>query len=161
MGGKRATFANPTAFENEAKQSYQSFTIACFDVKRGKEVYTHYGNRRLKVLVDINLEKYIQAKSKLEKTIIVSSIVETIREASTSGGFVRKCPKTGEWHEVRNVKIRKSKRADSNSTQAVRSPKHYHFQLVPGGRRHSSRKARSTLSRSYHQERSQKACSQE
>ena len=68
---------------------------------RGRECYNHFGNRRLRVLVDMNLEQYIQAKTKLDKTLIVSSIVDTIRGASKTGGFVRQCPDTNEWHEVR------------------------------------------------------------
>ena len=39
----------------------------------------------------MNQIKYAQATSKLQKSIIVSSIVDTVRESSPSGGFVRGC----------------------------------------------------------------------
>ncbi|CAB9502990.1 Nitrilase family, member 2 [Seminavis robusta] len=67
---------------------------------RGKECYGHVGNKRLKVLVNASLERYSATKSKMEKTLIVTSIVDSVREASPSGGFVKQDPKTKSWYEV-------------------------------------------------------------
>ncbi|CAB9514806.1 Nitrilase family, member 2 [Seminavis robusta] len=67
---------------------------------RGKECYNHIGNRRLRVLVESNLPKYSATKSKFEKTIIVSSIVDAVRGASSTGGFVKQNTKTKQWVEV-------------------------------------------------------------
>jgi len=67
---------------------------------RGKQVIDHIGNRRLKVLVEANLATYSSTKSTIKKTLIVSSIIDTIRTASPEGGFVKQCPKTKLWMEV-------------------------------------------------------------
>lgn len=48
------------------------------------------GNRRFRILIDLNMQKYKDAKSKIEKSMIVMSIVDDVREASVIGGFVRK-----------------------------------------------------------------------
>ena len=48
------------------------------------------GNRRFRILVDLNLEKYENAKTKFDKSVIVTGILDAVREASISGGgFVR------------------------------------------------------------------------
>lgn len=65
---------------------------------RGKECYTHIGNRRLRVLVDANLDRYAETKSKIQKTLIVSSIIDSVREAAV-GGFVKRDAVLG-WVEV-------------------------------------------------------------
>jgi hypothetical protein len=44
--------------------------------------------------------KYKAAKSKLDKTTIVMGIVDSVREASGVGGFVRQNPDTKRWFEV-------------------------------------------------------------
>lgn len=67
---------------------------------RGKEVFSHIGNKRLRILVDANLNKYSSTKSKMQKTLIVSSIVDAVRSASKIGGFVKQDPNTKIWEEV-------------------------------------------------------------
>ena len=52
---------------------------------RGKDSFNHTGNKRLRVLVQANLEKYASTKSKIAKTLIVSSIVDAVRNASPQG----------------------------------------------------------------------------
>lgn len=59
------------------------------------------GNRRLRVLVDANLDRYSACKSKFEKTLVVSSIIDTVRESSKIAGFVKQDPVTKDWTEVR------------------------------------------------------------
>jgi hypothetical protein len=56
------------------------------------------GNRRLRVLVESNLEGYSKAKYKREKTTIVSNILFAIQGASPTGGFVKFDGKS--WWEV-------------------------------------------------------------
>jgi hypothetical protein len=58
------------------------------------------GNKRLRVLVDANLEKYAMAESKMQKTLIVSAIVDTIKEASNGAGFVKQDDTAKQWLEV-------------------------------------------------------------
>ena len=47
------------------------------------------GNRRFRILVELNLKEYIAAKTKMEKTVIVMKILDTIRDGSKVGGFVK------------------------------------------------------------------------
>ena len=67
---------------------------------RGKDCYEHVGNRRFRVLVDLNLEKYAAAKSKVAKSAIVMSIFDAIIEGSNNGGFVKQDPTTKRWSIV-------------------------------------------------------------
>ena len=51
--------------------------------------------------MDLNLAKYEAAKTKLEKSLIVVSILDAIREGSNNmGGFVKLDPITNCWFEV-------------------------------------------------------------
>jgi hypothetical protein len=63
---------------------------------RGRESFNSIGNRRLRVLVDTQLEKYSQATFKQEKSAIVTNIVHSIQEAQ--GSFVKL--ENGRWWEV-------------------------------------------------------------
>jgi hypothetical protein len=67
---------------------------------KGKAVQNHVGNRRFRVICRMHLERYNAATSKQEKSRIVSDIVDTIRQASPDGGFVKLDPLTGSWREV-------------------------------------------------------------
>ena len=67
---------------------------------RGKKVFNHVGNRRFRALCDQNLEKYAACKSKIEKSVIVMSIVDRIREGSKNGGLVKRDKVSGRWFEV-------------------------------------------------------------
>lgn len=70
-----------------------SYTVIC---ARGKDAFNSVGNRRFRVLVDCHLEQYSMSLSKAEKSLIVSEIVETIRNAG--GCFARF--ENGTWYEV-------------------------------------------------------------
>jgi hypothetical protein len=48
------------------------------------------GNRRFRVLVEAHVQIYDLASSKVEKSVVVMKIVDTVRECSGVGGFVRK-----------------------------------------------------------------------
>jgi len=65
---------------------------------RGKQAYNHTGNRRFRVVIEMNLERYSKATTKMEKSLIVSSIVDCIRQASPEGGFLRE--EGGRWYEA-------------------------------------------------------------
>lgn len=73
-----------------------SWSVIC---GRGKYAFNHTGNRRFRVLCHANLEKYSTCKSKMEKSLIVMSIVDAIREGSQNGGFIKK-DASGRWVEV-------------------------------------------------------------
>lgn len=67
---------------------------------RGKACYNHQGNKNFRATVETYLPQYFNASSKLEKSLLVSSIVEAVREKSPEGGFVKKDHATGKWFEV-------------------------------------------------------------
>ena len=65
---------------------------------RGKSSYHHVGNRRFRVVIAMNLEKYVSAESKADKTQLVYAIVDRLREANPqTGGFVKRDSKSGLW----------------------------------------------------------------
>ena len=64
------------------------WTILC---GRGRDAYDHAGNRRLRLYVEERLNEYAAARSKFQKTLITTSIIDQIREKRELGGaFVRK-----------------------------------------------------------------------
>lgn len=65
---------------------------------RGKEAKNHVGNQGYKAIIKRVLDKYAQATSKYEKTIMVSRIIECIRSSSPDGGFVKQ--EDYVWYEV-------------------------------------------------------------
>lgn len=66
---------------------------------RGRHSYKHVGNRRFRVIIAINLQRYINANSQFEKAVVVNSIVDQIRENSPLGGFVKQ-DSQGDWYEI-------------------------------------------------------------
>ena len=65
---------------------------------RGKKALLHPGNLAFRKLVNSKLDEYSMARSKLQKSAIVTDIVDMIRRGSPEGGFVKE--KNGEWYEV-------------------------------------------------------------
>lgn len=45
----------------------------------------------------MNLKRYQSARCKVDKTLVVIGIVNSIRRSSPLGGFIKKCLKTGRW----------------------------------------------------------------
>jgi hypothetical protein len=108
-----------------------SWSVIC---GRGKECFEHFGNRRFRILVELNNEKYIKATSKLAKSLIVISILDAVREGSQTGGFVKQNPKTKRWFEVgdavarekigqqfRLASMTRSKKGQEGSTKDAKS----------------------------------------
>jgi hypothetical protein len=79
----------------EVKDDVQpsDFSVVC---GRGRDSFNHIGNRRFRILASMFIERYSRANSKASKTVIVSEIIEVIRQAD--GNF---CKFTkGKWIEV-------------------------------------------------------------
>jgi hypothetical protein len=78
----------------------QDFQPGPMDVicARGNRALNHSGNKRFRALIQSRLEEYNKATSKLDKSLLVSSIVESVRQASPDGGFVKE--RDGQWFEV-------------------------------------------------------------
>lgn len=54
----------------------------------------------------MNLKRYVSAKTKVDKSQIVHSIVQDLRESSAVGGFVKKNHVTGRWMAVNDYLAR-------------------------------------------------------
>ena len=65
---------------------------------RGKQSMQHIGNRRYHVVISINAARYATAKTKLEKSMVVIAVVDTIR--NNGGGFVRKTRDSSSWIDI-------------------------------------------------------------
>lgn len=68
---------------------------------RGKSYWDHEGNKRYRALIGAATDKYSTSNNKLEKTLVVSDIVEAIHKQS--GRFVKKEKKGGPWVVVDEV----------------------------------------------------------
>ncbi|CAB9500975.1 Nitrilase family, member 2 [Seminavis robusta] len=86
---------------------------------RGKEVYNHEGNRRFRELVKSNLHTYSKCVTKMQKTRLVASIIETVRAKSGNGGFVKFIK--GKWYEVGD------RRAKEKTGQTMRDLLHTRY----------------------------------
>ena len=65
---------------------------------RGKDAANAIGNRRLKILVETQLAKYLKAKSRREKSFVVAHVLETVQDACPVGAFVKL--EKGSFYEV-------------------------------------------------------------
>jgi hypothetical protein len=65
---------------------------------RGKAAASHAGNVRFRGLIHRFKNQYAQANSKVEKSLVVSEIVDAVRGMSPQGGFIKKFGNT--WYEV-------------------------------------------------------------
>jgi hypothetical protein len=68
---------------------------------RGTLCFNHNGNRRFRLLVLANIQRYMFSTTKLEKSSIIYDIVDQIRAScNPGGGFVKKDNDTGLYYEV-------------------------------------------------------------
>jgi len=83
----------------------KALTPGPFDVicARGKQAYNHAGNRYFRRMINQATEKYSQVESKLQRSMIVTDIVDAIR--AKGNGFLRRNGK-GEWVECNDVMCR-------------------------------------------------------
>lgn len=65
---------------------------------RGSSAAQHPGNTRFHSIISSNLMLYSEAQSKLDKSLIVSSIIKSIENGSPPGRFVKQI--NGLWCEV-------------------------------------------------------------
>ena len=72
---------------------------------RGAFAARHPGNRRFKKTIKQMVPRYAKATSKLEKSQIVTVIMDSVRDETPDGGFVRR-GKDGNWYELGDVACR-------------------------------------------------------
>mmetsp|Transcript_3575 Transcript_3575/g.7135 ORF Transcript_3575/g.7135 Transcript_3575/m.7135 type:complete len:380 (-) Transcript_3575:17-1156(-) len=87
---------------------------------RGKKCYAHIGNDRFRLRVIGMLDEYRKAKSKLDKSKVLSDVVEQVRGNSPRGGFVKQDSK-GRWFEVGDFLAREK------TSQAFRDALHENY----------------------------------
>ena len=87
---------------------------------RGKKCYNHVGNERFRVRVSKMLDEYSKAKSKLDKSGVLASVVDQIRALSPDGGFVKQ-NEEGRWFEVGDFLAREK------TSQAFRDALHERY----------------------------------
>ena len=73
---------------------------------RGKACAAWIGNRRFRVTIAMNKERYKQAPTKLDKSLVVDEIVKTFSSASPNGGFIKKDASTGRWYKISEQQAR-------------------------------------------------------
>jgi hypothetical protein len=88
---------------------------------RGKKCYSHIGNERFRQRVLGMLDKYSQARSKLDKSSVLNDVVEQVRVASPRGGFIKQDEATRRWFEVGDFLAREK------TSQTFRDALHEHY----------------------------------
>lgn len=71
---------------------------------RGRTYWDHHGNQTYRELIAGATQRYAQSTSKLEKSMIVTEIIEQIHDRN--GMFIKKQRKGGDWIEVDEEQIR-------------------------------------------------------
>lgn len=87
---------------------------------RGKKCYAHVGNDRFRLRVIGMLGEYRKARSKLDKSKVLSDVVEQVRLNSPRGGFVKQ-DNSGRWFEVGDFLAREK------TSQAFRDALHENY----------------------------------
>lgn len=87
---------------------------------RGKKCYNHIGNERFRRRVLTMLDEYSNAKSKLDKSGVLSRVMSDVRRASPGGGFVKQ-DESGQWFEVGDFLAREK------TSQAFRDALHERY----------------------------------
>jgi hypothetical protein len=87
---------------------------------RGKKCYAHVGNGRFRTRVIGMLGQYRKARSKLDKSKVLSDVVEQVRLNSPRGGFVKQ-DSNGRWFEVGDFLAREK------TSQAFRDVLHENY----------------------------------
>lgn len=67
---------------------------------RGAECLNHEGNIKFRHVIEDNLDRYIQSKTKSEKSLIIREIVQQLNNRGRPGGFIRKDLLTRRYFEV-------------------------------------------------------------
>ena len=69
---------------------------------RGHKALKHSGNKRFRALLESKLEEYSKATSKLEKSLLVSSILDAVQQQN--GSFIKE--ENRQWYQVKEHSVR-------------------------------------------------------
>lgn len=75
------------------------FFLSHLENNRGSAAANHVGNLRFREIIRQKLPQYNSCKTKLEKSLIVTSIVDAVRDFSPNGGFIKQ-DNNGQWYDV-------------------------------------------------------------
>mmetsp|Transcript_27951 Transcript_27951/g.52411 ORF Transcript_27951/g.52411 Transcript_27951/m.52411 type:complete len:384 (+) Transcript_27951:414-1565(+) len=103
ISGSSTTNKMPVSKKNNSKKTRMPSTFVpslnAVICGRGKSCTSNPGNRKLRALIRESLDKYGKAANKVEKTEIVTNIIETIKQGCPDQpGFLKK--EDGVWWEV-------------------------------------------------------------
>jgi len=98
LGDSYQRYQGERSLPNDFKPGPNSVIIG-----RKKNCYTSVGNLKLRDIVLMSLPAYSKCSKKKDKTEVVSSIVQMVRESCPDGGAFVKCDDKGKWHEVSEV----------------------------------------------------------
>jgi len=113
--GRSSTTSNMTALPENFQPGQDD--VIC---GRGKKCYNHIGNERFRQRVLTFLDEYSRAKSKLDKSGVLSKVVYEVRQNSPRGGFVKQ-DSNGVWFEVGDFLAREK------TSQAFRDALHERY----------------------------------
>jgi len=88
---------------------------------RGKKILAHPGNLFFKDVVATQLDAYLAAESRIDKTAILMKVIMDVRDCKPGGGFVKLNPKTGQYFEVNDFL------AKEKTAQAFRDALHEYY----------------------------------
>lgn len=73
-----------------------------YDIICGKDKlsHSHIGNKRFRVIIERNRERYQNAATRDEKTGITGDIIAMIRSCRPGGRFLKLCEDTNKWYDV-------------------------------------------------------------
>lgn len=92
--------------EQELGLSYQIQLKDVICGSRGSKdcVIAHPGNERFRVIVEMKIEQFQKATTRLEKTQVVRQVVDMVRQSQ--GRFIRQDDTTGIWYDIGNIRAR-------------------------------------------------------
>lgn len=73
---------------------------------RGKGCAKSIGNQRFRVTIAMKKYAYVLAESKVDKSVVLDSVVRLVKEASPNGGFIRQDRTTGRWYRIPDSQAR-------------------------------------------------------
>jgi len=73
------------------------FDVIC---GKGKKCFDHSGNQQLRKTTQFFLEEYSHSKTKIEKSRIVTKIIQIVQRQSPEGGFVKLDAPSRQWYKV-------------------------------------------------------------
>jgi hypothetical protein len=103
-GALTSSSSKPSGSGSKEKQPRVEVQLSDYSVVcgRGKDSYTHVGNRRFRILASLFIDRYSQADSKEAKSVIVSEIIKVILQ---TGGIFCSYERNA-WFEVQGQRAR-------------------------------------------------------